>query len=88
MNIRVTADDIISGQRGSFTHCPIGLALSKMLGIQASVSVYGIFIYGQAWDLPKEARHFIQQFDTGERVFPIAFNIAPVAYYEASIGED
>lgn len=77
MKISVTQDHISRGKKDDCFQCPVALALRERIGISA---VYGAY-FRKSWDgsaigLPKTATNFIYDFDAGEPVEPIEFEIA------------
>jgi hypothetical protein len=77
MRIVVTPDDIKKGKRHNPTACPIAHAMRRAFGRRVSVEAsYARVTYPDrvaVYRLPAEARRFIDCFDVGLRVEPIAF---------------
>ena len=73
MLIKVTKDHIENGKIGQPDCCPIALASGFE---NVSVFVDEIRCYGEAYELPMIAQEFIENFDGGNEVKPISFEIA------------
>jgi hypothetical protein len=82
--IEVTADDIAKGVVGDACRCPIALAVSRLLGIEAAegnlavmdrmVKVhYEDYRWRDRYRLPTEAEDFIEDFDCRDEVQPLTF---------------
>lgn len=73
--IKVTAKDIRDGTRRSCTQCPIVLAIQKLTTFKVTVSTAWVEIEGWWERLPFEARLFICNFDTEQKVRPFSFTL-------------
>lgn len=72
--------DVRLGLRGNLVECAIAQAVRRITGTShASVDGYGVDVWCEKkqkefqYVLPEEAREFIDRFDSGEEVEPIAF---------------
>lgn len=79
--VRVSRDHIDCGERGEPAFCPIALALREVTDI-SWIRVSGQEIHwtdnDMNWceaDTPRIAREFLHQFDSGERVKPMRFEL-------------
>lgn len=78
MNIHVTAQHIMNGQRADCRRCPVALALKDATGQRYAVSTRtyrSINDLAKNEDLPAKARDWIEAFDSGHKVKPFTFNI-------------
>jgi hypothetical protein len=76
MTITVTADNIAHGKPCEPRHCAVALALTDQLGGQWFVDTPSAWGSGHRYiDLPPEVDRFIQRFDAGREVEPIAFEV-------------
>jgi hypothetical protein len=76
MRIRVTDNHIGKGERRSIFCCPIALAIKKRIGMRnISVGIHQVRIEGKLFELPSEAKGFIEDFDTGRPVAPFTFDL-------------
>lgn len=78
MKIKVIAEDIEHGLPCEEKGCPIALAVSRALGIEAgkvSISLDDVFVSGAEFTLPAKAVAFISRFDDGKTVKPFTFTI-------------
>jgi lysophospholipid acyltransferase (LPLAT)-like uncharacterized protein len=83
MIIQVTQKDIDKGLKSTCYYCPVALAFKRKIKseIPCGVAVNAKNIHhfhGKSWDrynLPKEAKKFIQRFDNDKPVKPFSFEI-------------
>lgn len=75
MQIAVLAEHIEQGVKANCYKCPIAQAISWAMGREAAVTPYSIYVGGVHYDLPEEAREFVQLFDEGCVVEPFTFEI-------------
>ena len=83
MKIKVTQKDIDKGLKSTCYYCPVALAFKRKIKseIPCGVAVNAKNIHhfhGKSWDrynLPKEAKKFIQRFDNDQSVKPFSFEI-------------
>jgi len=83
MKIIVTQKDIDKGLKSTCYYCPVALAFKRKIKseIPCGVAVNAKNIHhfhGKSWDrynLPKEAKKFIQRFDNDQSVKPFSFEI-------------
>lgn len=75
LKVQVTADDIREGKREDSLHCPIALALQRLLGQpwRVGTNVAQGPNWGESADLPPAAREFVLRFDLGLPVEPFEF---------------
>lgn len=77
MKIEVTREDINNGVPSNPWRCPIGLAISRALGIDDPDDGPGVdeYFIGN-WKTPTEARLFQQAFDAGKpNLQPFTFDL-------------
>lgn len=78
VTVEVTRRDIVNGRRRSCRHCPIALALGRLM---ATDNVFvgdtraGVGETDLLFDLPEEAVRFIRDFDACEPVSPFTFTL-------------
>jgi hypothetical protein len=73
--IEVTQDDIDRGVIGDGDCCPIALAMRRRWP-NVSVGTRAVYLSGMRMtELPREARHFIVDYDLGEPVYPFSFDV-------------
>ena len=81
IRIEVTADDIREGRRGEPCRCAIAIAAERTLGYPVSVGLTKIERKG-TWEaaglLPDEVSAWIDRFDRGHKVEPMAFELIPL----------
>lgn len=77
IQIHVTDSDILNGQRGSSTACPVAWAIRRTLsyGTFIRVGKTTAAIGGGYVTLPTAAAGFVRAFDFGEPVEPFSFEI-------------
>lgn len=79
IDVEVTEQDIVSGERYSLRYCPIGMAISREQPLAYNVSIgeddAGFFIGKEYFyaSLPCKANEFIEKFDHAKPVSPISF---------------
>jgi len=78
MLVQVTAEHVKRGIRGSYSGCPIALAV-RDLGYEYVSARWSVCRVSKAlpkiieYDMPREARVFVEHFDSGKPVQPIQF---------------
>ena len=86
MKIEVTQKDIDKGLKSTCYYCPIALAFKRKikseiaLGVAVNAKNVHHF-HEKSWhryDLPKEAKKFIQRFDSDQPVKPFTFEIKKI----------
>lgn len=77
MKISVTQEDIDYGIPGSCLHCPVAIALERYTGDTCEVWGGGAVNLKDlsTIDLPEKVNEFIQDFDEGNPVHPLEFDI-------------
>lgn len=84
IKVEVTAEDIANGVRGSCRNCPVALAIDRALKLDEYESANvgkrdWIIDNGERGQrdriLPRAARYFIREFDSGGWAKPFTFNI-------------
>lgn len=75
VKISVTEEDIWRGKRSSYESCPISLAADRALGCRVSTTRNEMIVQGRVHVLAREARNFIDDFDTQRFVSPFEFYI-------------
>lgn len=86
MKITVTQKDIDKGLKSTCYYCPIALAFKRKIKseIPCGVAVNAKNVHhfhGKSWErynLPKEAKKFIQKFDNDQPVKPFTFEIKKI----------
>lgn len=64
----VTIEDIRNGRKLSPCNCPVAQALKRKFGTTNVMVSYEIVIDNRRYDIPKDVRIFMVQFDTGKLV--------------------
>lgn len=83
VTVSVTAEDIVAGDKGRCTSCPLSLALARALGEKYTSVSYNAgcaFLYcpsTQFWTmtLPALCLSFVRAFDRGDAVQPFTFDL-------------
>lgn len=84
LTLSVSSDDIHYGRVGSSTDCPIALAAQRVFkGAKVLVSNHSIHVIPPhrpiiVWDIPVEAKAFIQDYDDYKAVKPFTFGTSPL----------
>jgi hypothetical protein len=90
ISVEVTEHDIRHGKRGDPCQCPVARAIRRAIGqpeAHVIVGVYAVEAAGcaigegddaQVFVLPVRAARWVQQFDLGDPVEPIAFELEPL----------
>jgi len=82
ITVDVTSEDILCGCRANCINCPIARAIDRVIPQNYHASVlYGhaniylteTCLYKYSYTLPREARSFIEDFDSGNKVSPFSF---------------
>ena len=89
ITVTVTTDHIAAGKREDCENCPIALAVAEIFPGTPYVDEFTCIITAidgseTEFDLPDEAREFIEGFDNGENVAPFAFDAELVVLVEAA----
>jgi hypothetical protein len=95
MRVRVTSAHIRSGERDSFSACPVALAVSEALGgLYCEVWPETVFVAngGPAGDvhqpLPADVAQWVRDYDAGGRVRVIEFELPDGAWETLARGPD
>jgi hypothetical protein len=94
MLIQVTQDDIDLGVQDSDANCPVANAILRQLGADmVSVGANDIVVYHKGdtaylYDLPLEIAEWLDDFDDGEDVLPVEFELGDGYLYEEISDED
>lgn len=79
MRIEVTQGDIDGGERGNSDRCPLATAIGRALRRKVRVTCGSVWplpvSHGRIAALPRKAGDFINAFDQGLAVAPIAFDL-------------
>jgi len=75
MVIEVTQEHIDKGLKMSCSMCPVALALKDKGFTHVSVIGYSMFVDGSRYINTPELRQFINDFDMGEYVKPVQFEV-------------
>jgi hypothetical protein len=82
VTVSITQEDIDEGCRSDADNCPGALAISRATGYVAKVGMVSISLRhadnGQRFEdinCPAMLRHFIEQFDNGNKVSPFSFEL-------------
>jgi len=87
--ITVTAEHIAAGKREDCEHCPIALAVAEVFPGSPYVDEFACIITAgdgseTEFDLPDEARAFVEAFDNGQPAAPFTFTAELLALVEAA----
>ncbi len=75
MKIKITLSDILCGEPGNHSRCPIALALKRAHpNKNISVDHSGFSIGDVEYDISAEIHEFISDFDFGVVVYPFEFD--------------
>lgn len=79
LEINVTKNDILRGQRTHTMACPIARAVRRKLKTEVRVKYDEVVAEYVDWNvtygLPPEASRFVDEFDSGEPVLPFRFKL-------------
>lgn len=79
VKVKVTAEDIRGGQRGSIRLCPVALALSREVGRRCLVGGHYIYLGDNLFSpnvpSPAEVRSFVGEYDCGGKPTPFEFDL-------------
>lgn len=75
IQIDVTAQDIAEGMPRQPTRCALALAGARAFRGPVSVVGWGIYAGDLAALLPREAQHFVSDYDKGRPVQPFSFTL-------------
>lgn len=79
MKIKVTQDDIDTGERGISSHCPVALAVRRAFKLQLhdDISVTGckVYVKGVSYFGPRSLGRFVCNFDLDRNVKPFSCEI-------------
>lgn len=78
MKIKITAEDIAYGVRGSCSLCPVVHAVNRAFNCEgANIGPFVIFLsQRRQWETPSIVRSFIMRFDAGLPVEPFEFELS------------
>ena len=86
IHVALEGEDIALGCPKNAGACPIAVNLGRTLAVAPTVFRDWVYLYGAGldgeYDLPPEARAFIDDFDAGLPVEPIEFDMTEVVYDE------
>lgn len=74
IRVEVTADDILRGRARDCKGCPVARAISRALGVAASVGSMSFFLgESPCLPLPAPVLEWVGDYDAGRPVAPLSF---------------
>ena len=75
IRVNVTATDIAQGFPCEGSACAVALAVEREVRAEVVITTRSAVVDGRSYPLPYEVRRFVEEFDAGVEVYPIAFSM-------------
>jgi hypothetical protein len=73
--VRITQDDIRSGECGDPVCCPAAVAMCRHFGVPCEADAFGLVVGNRNFSTPRKLRTWLRRFDDGDLVGEIEFAI-------------